>query len=57
MRATPRVIRGWASVLGACAVVAINEATADARTTVSGGQGTLTFQAGAPGSYTVKIEL
>jgi type 1 fimbria pilin len=44
-------------VVPGATVTLLNEATADARTTVSGGQGTFTFQAVAPGSYTVKIEL
>ena len=44
-------------VVPGATVTLLNEATGDARTTVSGGQGTFTFQAVAPGSYTVKIEL
>jgi type 1 fimbria pilin len=44
-------------VVPGATVTLVNEATADARTTVSGGQGTFTFQAVVPGSYTVKIEL
>jgi hypothetical protein len=44
-------------VVPGATVTLVNEATVDARTTVSGPQGTFTFQAVAPGSYTVKIEL
>ena len=44
-------------VVPGATVTLVNEATAGGRSTVSGEQGAFTFQAVAPGSYTVKIEL
>jgi Carboxypeptidase regulatory-like domain/TonB-dependent Receptor Plug Domain len=44
-------------VVPGATVTLTNEATADARTTASGPDGTFTFRAVPPGSYTVKIEL
>jgi Carboxypeptidase regulatory-like domain len=51
------VIDNTAQLVPGATVTLINEATADARTTTSGGDGTFAFRAVEPGSYTVKVEL
>ena len=44
-------------VVPGATVMLTNEATADARTTVSGESGAFAFRAVPPGTYTVRIEL
>ncbi|HEX4565193.1 MAG TPA: DUF2012 domain-containing protein, partial [Vicinamibacterales bacterium] len=51
------VIDNSNQVVPGAAVLLINEATADNRATTTAGDGTFTFRAVPPGSYTVKIEL
>jgi len=54
---TGTVVDTSSQVVPGATVTLTNEATGDARTTVSGAQGGFTFQAVPPGSYSVKIEL
>jgi hypothetical protein len=51
------VIDNTNQVVPGAAILLTNEATGDSRTTTSAGDGTFTFRAVPPGSYTVKIEL
>src|ERR1051326_4480645 len=51
------VIDNSSQVVPGATVTLTNEATKDRRTTASGGDGTFTFRAVPPGSYTVTIEL
>jgi hypothetical protein len=51
------IIDNTGQVVPGATVTLTNEATSDARTTVSGGHGEFAFRAVAPGSYTVRVEL
>jgi hypothetical protein len=51
------VVDNSTQVVPGASITLTNEATGDSRITTSGEHGAFTFQAVAPGSYTVKIEL